>query len=383
MTDIHQFDEIRPYFDYEVPDVLKRIVRERGFLNFVKTFFPEQSTKKIIQDLLKIKTISEFQRHLVYPLVQRIIKFSVSNLTFSGLEHLEQGKPYLFLSNHRDIVLDSALLQYILVSNGFKTTEIAIGSNLLILDWIIDLVKLNRTFIVKRDVPRIELYKYSVNLSKYIRYVITEQKDSIWLAQREGRTKNGDDRTQIAVLKMLNISGEKDFFDNFKDLNILPLSISYEIEPLAAAKVQELYNKKINPEHKKSKLEDLTSMDNGIATQKGHVHYGFGKPLNELLPKIEHIKNRKERFNALAQLIDNEIFRNFRLTFYNYVAADIFFDTNKYSKFYSVEEKEKFMEYFNKSISEIKGEKEVIEKMFLEIYAMPVKNKETAELMDN
>ena len=283
------------------------------------------------------------------------------------------------MSNHRDIVLDSALLQYILVSNGFKTTEIAIGSNLLILKWIVDLVKLNRTFIVKRDVPRIELYKYSVNLSKYIRYVIAEQKDSIWLAQREGRTKNGNDQTQIAVLKMLNISGEKDFFENFEELNILPLSISYEIEPLAATKVQELYNKKINPQHKKTKLEDLTSMDNGIATHKGHVFYGFGRPLNQLLPEIKHIKNRKERFVALAKLIDKEIYRNYRLTFYNYVAADIYFNTNKYADKYSKEEKEKFLEYFKKSIAEIKGEKEVVEKMFLEIYAIPVKNYEEAQ----
>jgi hypothetical protein len=280
------------------------------------------------------------------------------------------------LSNHRDIVLDSALLQYILVTHGYKTTEIAIGSNLLILDWIIDLVKLNRTFIVKRDVPRRELYHYSVNLSKYIRYVLTEQKDSIWLAQREGRTKDGNDQTQIAVLKMLNISGEKDIFENFKELNIIPLSISYELEPMAVAKVQELYDRKINPKYKKDKLEDLNSMDGGIEQKKGHVHYGFGRPLNEIMFKIEHIKGRKERFEAIADLINKEIYRNYKLSFYNYAAADIYFKTDKYKKYYSTEEKKIFDNYFKQSLSELKGDKKELEEMFLKIYAIPVKNYE-------
>ncbi len=374
MTNIHNFDEIRPYFDEEVPEVVSRIVKERGFLNFLKNFFPEHSTKKIIQNILKTKKISDFQRHWVYPLIERIIHNSISKLTYSGLENLDTNKSYLFISNHRDIVLDSALLQFILVNNGFKTTEIAIGSNLLILDWIIDLVKLNRTFIVKRDVPRIELYHYSVNLSNYIRYVLTEQNDSIWLAQREGRTKDGDDKTQVAVLKMLNLSGEKDFFDNFRDLNIIPLSISYEFEPMDTAKVQELYDRMQNPDYKKTKLEDLNSMDGGIGTKKGHVHYSFGTPINELLYKIENVQGRKNRFNALSNLINEEIYKNYRLTFYNYVAADIYFNTNEYSKYYSQEEKSIFEKYFKSSISAIKGEQKIIEEMFLKIYAMPVKN---------
>ncbi len=375
MANIHDFDDIRPYFDEEVPAVMKRIVRERGFLNFIKTFFPEHSTKTIIQKLLQVKTIAEFQRNWVYPLVHRIIQKTINKLTVSGLDNLDNSKNYLFISNHRDIVLDSALLQYIIVNQGFNTTQIAIGSNLLILDWIIDLVKLNRTFIVKRDVPKKELYNYSVNLSKYIRFVITEQNDSIWLAQREGRTKNGDDKTQISVLKMLNLSGENDFIKNFEELNILPLSISYEYEPMAVAKVQELYNRQINPEYKKTKLEDLNSMDGGIENYKGNVHYGFGTPLNELLHKIKDIKRRKEQFEALAKLIDNEIYKNYKLTPFNYIASDMLFGTN-HELYYSKEDKERFMEHFNDAIKQFKGDIEQMKKMFLEIYAMPVKNYE-------
>lgn len=376
MTDIHQFDEIRPYFDSEVNDVMARLVRERGFLNFMKNFFPEHSTKKIIQDLIELKSVKEFQKKWVYPLVHRIIKKTIDKLTVSAIEKLDKNTPYLFLSNHRDIVLDSALLQYILVSQGFKTTEIAIGSNLLILDWIIDLVKMNRAFIVKRDVPRIELYKYSINLSKYIRFVITEQKDSIWLAQREGRTKNGDDLTQLALLKMLNLSGEGDFFENFKEFNIVPVTISYEMEPMAVEKVIEVYSRQKNPEYKKTKLEDLNSMDGGIGNPKGNVHYNFGTPLNQLINKIEHIKNRKEQFAALCKLIDNEIHKNYRLFPFNYIASDILNKTNTYELNYSNEDKEKWDKYFEKSVKQFEANPDKMTKMFLEIYANPVKNYE-------
>lgn len=375
MTDIHQFDEIRPYTNEEVQEVISRIVRERGFLNFCKIFFPEQSTKSIITDLLNCKNIFEFQKHLVYTIVQRVIQASVSKLTFSGFENIQKGKAYIFMSNHRDIVLDSALLQYILVTNSYPTTEIAIGSNLLILNWIVDLVKLNRSFIVKRDVPKLELYHYSILLSKYIRFTVAEQSNSIWIAQREGRTKDGNDSTQLSVLKMLNLSGSKDVYENFKELNIIPFSISYEFEPLAVSKVQELYNKKINPEYKKDKLDDLTSMSEGMQTSKGHVHYAFGKPINLSLQNYSHVTDRKEKFDILSKLITDEIHKNYYLTANNYIAADLFFKTNEYNKFYTPKDVERFNEYCNKSISQIKGEKEIIEEMFLKIYAMPVKNK--------
>jgi hypothetical protein len=374
MTDIHQFDEIRPYFNNEVKDVLQRIVRERGFLNFVKTFFPEQSTKTIITNLLKVDSIYEFQQQLVYPLVQKIVDFSVTKLSVSGLENIKKDSAHIFLSNHRDIVLDSALLEYILVKNEYPTTQIAIGSNLLILNWIIDLVKLNRSFIVKRDVPHIELYKYSVNLSKYIRFAINELNESLWLAQREGRTKDGDDQTQVAVLKMLNISGDGDFFEKIRQLNIVPLTITYELEPLAINKVQEVYNKMQNPDFKKTKLDDLTSMMKGIETPKGNVHYAFGTPLNELIKSIEHITNRKEQVDALKSLIDKEIYKNYKLSFYNYAAADLYFNTDEYQKYYNDEQKKIFGEYYEKSISKLQGDEKILREMFLKIYAMPVKN---------
>ncbi|MEA3452063.1 MAG: glycerol acyltransferase, partial [Bacteroidota bacterium] len=224
------------------------------------------------------------------------------------------------------------------------------------------------------DVPRIELYHYSVNLSQYIRFLITEQKESVWLAQREGRTKDGDDKTQAAVLKMLNLSGANSLFEDIKELNIIPVSISYEFEPMASAKVQESYDRKINPNYEKEKLDDLNSMDGGIEKKKGHIHYHFGTPLNDTLHKIEHITNRKEKYAALTELLNKEIHKNYRLTSFNYVAADIYFKTEEYSMYYTSEEKTTFENYFEKSISEINGEEDVIRQMFLKIYATPVKN---------
>lgn len=383
MANIHDFDEIRPYVDEEVSQIVNRIAWEKGFVNFVRTFFPEKSIKSLISKFIKVKTIKEFQQQLAIPIVERIIKSSISNLTFDGLENVEKDKPYIFLSNHRDIVLDSALLEFILSSNNHPTTEIAIGSNLLILDWIVDLVRLNRSFIVKRDVPHIELYKYSVNLSKYIRFTTNEQKNSIWLAQREGRTKDGDDQTQIAVLKMLNLSGENDLFQNIADVNIIPVTISYEYEPCAVSKVRELYNKQINPDYIKTKLEDLTSMSKGMASQKGHINYSFGVPLNKQIHKISHLKNRKEKFKALKQLIDYEIYRNYSFSAFNYIAADLYFKTSIYENMYSKDDFEKFMYYLESSIIEVDGDYNIVKDMLLKMYAYPVKNYLKAKNFDN
>ncbi len=376
MSVIEEFKDIRPYHDDEVSEVMKRIVWEKGFIAFMKSISPKIPLKELITSLLEIKSVGEFQRKFIYPMVQQVIKTSISELSTENLNLVEKDKPYIFMSNHRDIILDSALLQYILVSNNYPTTEIAIGSNLLIHRWIVDLVRLNRSFMVKRDVPKIELYKYSVKLSKYIRLLLTEQKHSVWLAQREGRTKDGNDSTQIGVLKMLNLSGEQSLVENIKALNIIPLAISYEFEPCIMSKVQSLYNQKINPSYKKSKLDDLSNMQGGLEVHKGQVHYSFGEPINSKLHILENVKNRKQQFDLLKQIIDNEIIKNYKFSLNNYIAADIYSDTNNYQKYYTKEQKNTFEEYLSTSLEHLKGEKDVLRKMFLETYAIPIKNYE-------
>ncbi len=373
MPYLPEFDEIRPYEDYEVQEVVKRLIKEKDFLGFVKSMFPQLSIKSYIEDLQKVKTIDQFQFHFIYPILQQVLKDSITSLTYSGIDNVQHGVPYIFITNHRDIILDAALLNYILYKNGHQTAEIAIGSNLLITQWISDLVKLNRTFIVKRNVPGRKLYHYSIILSKYIRYTITEKKHSVWISQREGRTKDGDDRTQVSLIKMFNISGEKDWVSNYMEVNILPVTINYEIEPCDIEKVRELYLRIKDADYRKSKLDDLNQMLGGLKAPKGRVHFTFGEPLN---PKIPHLTRfpKNEFFRNLAKLVDTEIYKGYRLRPFNYVAADLFFKNTDYSKFYTPEDKDRFLAMMEEKLSRIEGERRLLEDLFLQIYANPVKN---------
>jgi len=370
------FEQIRPYNDDEVPAAIQRIVQEKGFFKVVGFFFPEIPSEKIIDELVKAKTIDEFQSSFAKKLTERIIAMSITSLTIDGLENIDKNKNYMFISNHRDIVLDSSLLNYLLHVNGHKSTETGIGSNLLILRWITDLVKLNRTFIVKRNLPKLEFYNYSILLSKYIRHTITEKKVSIWIAQREGRTKDGFDKTQSGLLKMFNISGTKSFEENFKELNIVPVSISYEFEPCDAEKVTELYNRMIDVNFKKTKLADMMSMGKGMITPKGHVHYSIGKPLNEEIDNIPDSTNKNDKLHSIAELIDKKIYQMYRLTPINYAAASYLFDTDVYNDKFTKSDLDKLDGYMAKSMANMEGDAAIMRKMFLEIYAYPANNYE-------
>ena len=368
-----EFDEIRPYNDDEVPQVIQQLLKEKDFLRFAKWIFPEISIKNLIQNLQKVKTVHDFQLSFVYPILNKIIERSISDLTYSGIDNVKPNTPYIFITNHRDIVLDSALLNYVLYLNGHDTAEIAIGSNLLITKWITDLVKLNRTFIVQRNVPGRKLYHYSFILSKYIRYTITEKKRSVWISQREGRTKDGDDKTQVSLIKMFNISGEKDWVSNYVEVNILPVTINYEIEPCDIEKVRELYLRQKNQNYQKSPLDDLNQMAGGMFAPKGRVHLTFGEPLNPKIPYLTRFP-KKTFFQNLAKLVDTEIYKGYRLLPFNFVAADLLFDDITFSQYYTKQDKDKFLSMMNEKLSKIDGEPEILRKLFLNIYANPVKN---------
>lgn len=369
-----EFDKIRPFYNNEANDAINRILKEPGFIKTIRYFFPEIPKPVIIEKLQKVESVREFQTEFISKLVRKIISTSTSGIKVNGLEKLDKNKSYLFISNHRDIVLDSAFLNEILHSNGFETTEIAIGSNLLILPWISDLVRLNKTFIVKRNIPPRELYAYSQLLSSYIRYTVTTKKTSVWIAQREGRTKNGDDITQVSLLKMLNISGENSIIDNFKELNIVPVSISYEYEPLDKEKVIEKYNKLHDVNFKKTRLDDLLSMGKGLTSFKGLVNFNFNNPIHADLDNLADIKNKNTLFDKISYMISNKIYEGYQLHPINYVAADILFKTNEYASYYNDKEKTKAESYFNKILDELSGDKEQQKEMLYQIYANPVKN---------
>ena len=281
------FDEIRPYRDEEVPEIMGRLLVDPVFARVLKNLFVEESKiQEIREAMISTQNVESFQLRFMVPFLENIIKLSISELTVGGLEYLEKDKSYLFISNHRDIVLDSALLNVEIYKFGFKPTEIAIGSNLLIYPWIEDVSRVNRSFIVKRNIPVRQMLKSSHVLSEYIRQTVTTNGNSIWIAQREGRSKDGLDLTSPALLKMLNMSNTKKFVRGFQALTIVPMAISYEIEPCGNEKVAELLKRQADPDFHKTEKDDLLSMVSGLKNQKGRVHIQFGSPIKKMHLKV-------------------------------------------------------------------------------------------------
>ncbi len=369
-----EYDDIRPYCDSEVAEVIGRLIKNDKFINFALQLFPDLSREKIEVGLSQVKSVDDFQSTFIVPVMNNIIKNTTKGISVEGLDQLDPNGNYLFISDHRDIILDSALLNILLYQNKFSTTEIAIGSNLLIRPWISDLVKLNKSFVVKRNSSVRDMLVNSTHLSSYIRYAINEKKSSVWIAQREGRTKDGDDRTQQSLLKMLQMGGNKTFSEHFKALKIVPVAISYEYEPCDGLKTRELYQKETDEGFSKTPKDDLLSMLKGLTNEKGRVHFGVGKPISEMLDVIEEMDDSRDKFKALADLIDYKIHKNFKLWPDNYIAFDILNKTDEYRDKYTDDEKELFLKHMDKKIGTIEGSKERLREIFFEIYANPVKN---------
>ncbi len=374
MTNHLDFESIRPYQDHEVPAVFDRLTKEQSFMRLLKFLYPEVPADALIHRLKSIETIHQFQSEIIYPYVKQIMKTTTNGVTISGLDKLDNKKNYLFISNHRDIILDPAILNITLLEYGFDTTEIAIGDNLLIYPWITDLVKLNKTFIVKRNIPVRQMMEASSLLSSYIRNALTERKKNIWIAQREGRSKDGDDRTQISLLKMLNISGQNDISSNFQEMEIVPVSISYEYDPCDYLKAYEFQLKRDMEGYKKTQADDLTHMATGLKGRKGRVHFAFGKPITEELKKLPPSDNKNELYNGVAELIDRQIHDNYRLWPGNYIALDILNKNQACAAFYTDEDKITFMEYIYEHISRIDSDEEFVFNTIMEMYANPVRN---------
>ncbi|WP_372752034.1 1-acyl-sn-glycerol-3-phosphate acyltransferase [Labilibaculum sp.] len=376
------FDAIRPYNDSEVVETIGRLIKEEAFIRFSQQLFPGFSKEMIVKALCQVKTIKEFQSNFIVRLAQHIIDHTTKGITINGLENLDPNESYLFISDHRDIILDSALLNVMLHNNGFETTEIAIGSNLLIQPWIADLVKLNKSFVVKRNVTVREMLTSSKLLSSYIQYAVNTKKSSVWIAQREGRTKDGDDRTQQSLLKMLQMSGHNTFAEHFKSLRIVPVAISYEYEPCDALKTIEVYKKETEEGYKKTPKDDLRSMIKGMVNEKGRVNFVIGKPISEMLDVIEKMDDSKDKFKALADLIDYRIHKNYKLWPDNYIAYDIVNNTSEFEHKYTAEEKDLFLKHMEKKITCDEGDQLRLNQIYLEIYANPVKNRLELKIPD-
>ena len=367
------FENIRSCNDEEFNPIIRRITSEPVFHNVLNYFFPDRPNDEIITEINKFTSTGEYQKKFIIKVIQSALKQTSDGLTYSGFENIDPNKAYLFIANHREITLDSAVLQLLLFENNHNIPEISFGSNLLMSELIINAFRVNRTFMVIRGGTKREMLNNSKQLSAYIRHSIIQRNTSIWIAQRNGRAKDGNDKTEPGLLKMLNMSGSKTFSENFAELNIVPVSISYEYEPCDVMKVKELLASK-NSEYKKSPDEDLHSVIKGITQQKGRIHLSIGEPVYDVLNEIEDSTNNN-KFAKLREIIDMQISGNYKLWKTNYIAYDLLNKDNKYTNYYSTDEKEAFKAYISKQLSDIINDKKVVEQMFLSLYATPVVNK--------
>ena len=369
-----EFDEIRPYHDEELPQVFEELIADPAFRKVAAIAMPGVPVEAWAQQMRACKTKLEFQIAFCYNILKRIIKEKTDGLTmdYSALE-AEPNRAYTYISNHRDIILDSAILNIMLRRQGCHYCEAAIGSNLLINNWVTDLVKLDACFIIERGLPVRDMISSANLRSHYLRDVILENKDSVWIAQKEGRTKNGDDRTQPSLLKMFRMSGPSDFVKNFKELRVTPVSISYEWEPCDALKTDELYQKTVG-EYVKTPAADMQSMLEGLSVYKGRVNFAITPPLDQELDYLEDKDNHGDRIAELATLVDERIHKNFKLWPNNYIAYDLMHSTTQFADKYSEEEKTKFIQVMTQKIDKLSGNRSILNNIFLEIYANPVKN---------
>lgn len=377
-----EFDEIRPYDTGEVQQAFNELLADRQFSTMLRGIVP-WLPKSLRNAVLKIAFIGvksplDFQKRFMKPIVRHIIWKHTDGCTFDdNCLPRDFSLRYTFVSNHRDIVLDSALLDVMLVKTGYPTTvEIGIGDNLLIYPWIKRLVRMNKAFTVRRGLTPKEMLRSSQIMSRYIHYAVTQKHENIWIAQREGRAKDSDDRTQDSVLKMLAMGGEGKPIDSLREINIVPLTISYEFDPCDYLKAQEFQQKRDNPAFKKSRQDDLDNMKTGIFGYKGRVHYHCAAPINTWIDELGDLP-KTEFFAALSKRIDRELHANYCLFPCNYIALDELEGTKKYAQHYTEADKKRFEDYLKGQLEKVKianpDEKFLRERM-LTMYANPLRN---------
>lgn len=374
----YNFDDIRPLNNDEVKDAIEALVANEDFERAFRYIKPDLNWNEFSETMRSFKTKEDFKSKLAYEAVMMVANKTTFSLTISGRSRLPKDKqPCTFISNHRDIVLDASFLNVMLYDVGYGMTQVAIGDNLMIRSWIETLVRLNNSFIVKRGVSVRQMLDVSRTLSAYIRHTINETKESIWIAQREGRAKDSNDRTQGSVLKMLNMSGDKDIVSNLMELNIFPVAISYEYDPCDFLKAKEFQMKRDDPEFVKSQRDDLLSMETGILNNKGRVHFTLTQPINDQLAALDKDMEKNELVAAIASIIDKEIYKHYRFYPCNYVAYDMLTGTKRFSGNYGPRDKKHFEEYLQGQLDKIvlpnKDEAFLRTKM-LEMYTNPLKN---------
>ena len=366
-----RFADIQPYFPHEVPPAIERMVAVPEFQKVLDYFYEKTEHQGIYDGLKKVKTGFEFQKFFMHRLINRILELSSDGLGLKNEVILKNNGPSVLISNHRDILLDSAILQVVLVDLGLETSEITFGSNLMFNEFIIDFGKVNRMFTVYREGNSRELLEKSKELSAYIHHTITDKKVSSWIAQRKGRTKDGLDKTDTGVLKMLTMYNRKNPIEAFLEINLLPVTVSYEWEPCDLSKVRELFLSE-KQKYTKQADEDFYSVINGIINYKGKVSMAFGKPVNEFINENKERLNKQNIHQEVAAFIDQQVIENYQLYPNNYWAYDSLNNSNKYSDKYDEETQTKMTKKLNELYEFIGEKSDEIKNRFLRLYANPL-----------
>ncbi|MFA6769593.1 MAG: 1-acyl-sn-glycerol-3-phosphate acyltransferase [Bacteroidales bacterium] len=366
-----KFKDIRPYTGEEEAPALARIAANPILKDISAFLFPNESPKMLKDLIYSLNSVDEFQSKVMLHAIQKIVSDTAKELTYSGQEKISENRRELFVSNHRDILLDSAMIQVILFINNLTTSEMAVGDNLITDSFMEDVARSNKMIKVVRSTNPRELYNSSLLLSEYIRNSISTKRSSVWIAQRNGRTKDGVDITEQGLLKMLDMSGSGNFENDFLELSITPVSISYEYEPCDFLKARELYISQ-RTKYKKHPGEDLNSILTGIMQYKGNIHIHFCDPIKKEELSFCASMGKNEKFKRLAEVIDSRIYSKYHIWKTNMIAFDLINSSSEYSDNYTKKEFTAFNDYCNYKISKFDGDKEELKQIFLSIYANPI-----------
>lgn len=377
----YDFSDICPYDDAIFHDKMTSLVEEPGFLHALSFCVPPDGVEAMKQELLSIDNKHDFQTLVMFPFLQMVAKNTTAGITIGGSRNYNSALNYTFISNHRDIVLDASFLNLAFLRQRMPTTEVAIGNNLLIYDWITDLVRLNKSFIVKRDTGMRQALEAAKKLSAYIHHTILHKHESVWIAQREGRAKDSSDHTQESLVKMLALGGQGTFMEKLKEINLMPVAISYEYDPNDYLKAREFLLKRRDPNYKKSQRDDLFSMETGLLQYKGKVHFQLTPRINSRIDEIGEFRDNNKAAGYVCRIIDNAIHRSYEIFPINYIAYDWLNATNRFRAKYTEEEETKFKEYIDGQIAKIDlpdmqtEEVEYLRTLLLTMYANPLINK--------
>ncbi|MCM1094056.1 MAG: hypothetical protein NC421_08885 [Lachnospiraceae bacterium] len=376
-----QFEDIAPYPDSIFQEKMQHLVEEPGFEHAVKWVLPEIDYREFCNELLQVKDKDTFQKKIMAPFLEMLAAKTTSGVSIEGLDRVDPSKAYTFITNHRDIVLDTSFLNLCFLRADYPTTQVAIGNNLLIYEWINDLVRLNKSFIVKRDLPRVKALEAAKELSEYIHYTVGTENQSVWIAERQGRSKDSSDMAQDSLIKMLALAGNKDFKGNISEINLMPVSISYEYDPNDYLKAREFLLRRNDPEFKKSQRDDLFAMETGLLRNKGRVHFTVGCPISEMIKDLDPEMDKSAMAREICNIVDCQIHSGYEIFPINYVAYDKLYNTDEFAAKYSDGEARDFENYIQNQLTKVDipeltaEDKDYLYQMMLTMYANPLRNK--------